>query len=39
MKKEISLEGKRILVTGGATGLGYGIAAELKVDGGTTVSL
>lgn len=30
MKKEISLEGKRILVSGGATGLGYGIAAECK---------
>jgi gluconate 5-dehydrogenase len=33
MKKEISLTGKRILVTGGATGLGYGIAAELKDSG------
>jgi gluconate 5-dehydrogenase len=30
MKKEISLEGKRVLVTGGATGLGYGIAAECR---------
>jgi NAD(P)-dependent dehydrogenase (short-subunit alcohol dehydrogenase family) len=30
MKKEISLKGKRILITGGATGLGYGIAAECK---------
>jgi gluconate 5-dehydrogenase len=30
MKKEISLEGKRILITGGATGLGYGIAEECK---------
>ena len=30
MKKQISLEGKRILVTGGATGLGYAIAAELR---------
>jgi gluconate 5-dehydrogenase len=33
MKKEISLEGKRILVTGGATGLGYGIAAECRDSG------
>jgi gluconate 5-dehydrogenase len=33
MKKEISLEGKRILVTGGATGIGYGIAAELADSG------
>jgi len=30
MKKQISLEGKRILVTGGATGIGYAIAAELR---------
>ncbi|MCL2478518.1 MAG: SDR family oxidoreductase [Treponema sp.] len=30
MKKQISLEGKRILVTGGATGLGYAITAELR---------
>lgn len=29
MKTEISLEGKRVLVTGGATGLGYGIAEQL----------
>ena len=30
MKKEISLEGKSILVTGGATGLGYAITKELR---------
>ena len=30
MKKQISLEGKRILVTGGATGIGYAITAELR---------
>ena len=30
MKKELSLEGKRVLVTGGATGLGYAISAELR---------
>jgi NAD(P)-dependent dehydrogenase (short-subunit alcohol dehydrogenase family) len=30
MKNEISLEGKVALVTGGATGLGFGIAAELQ---------
>lgn len=29
MKKELSLQGKRVLVTGGATGLGYGIAEQL----------
>ncbi|MCL2833503.1 MAG: SDR family oxidoreductase [Treponema sp.] len=33
MKKQISLDGKRILVTGGATGLGYAIAAELHDSG------
>jgi gluconate 5-dehydrogenase len=33
MKKEISLEGKRILITGGGTGIGYGIAAECKESG------
>ena len=36
MKKQISLEGKRILVTGGATGIGYATAAELR-DGGAEV--
>jgi NAD(P)-dependent dehydrogenase (short-subunit alcohol dehydrogenase family) len=33
MKKEISLEGKRILITGGGTGIGYGIAAECSESG------
>jgi gluconate 5-dehydrogenase len=37
MKKEISLEGKRILITGGATGLGYGIAAECRDSGGEVI--
>lgn len=37
MKKEISLEGKRVLITGGATGLGYGIAAECKDAGGEVI--
>ena len=30
MKEEISLEGKLVLVTGGATGLGYAITKELR---------
>lgn len=33
MKKEISLEGKLILVTGGATGIGYATAKELRDSG------
>ena len=33
MKKELSLEGRLVVVTGGATGLGYAIAAELKDSG------
>ena len=39
MKKEISLEGKRIVVTGGATGLGYAISSELLDCGAVVIIL
>ena len=36
MRKEILLEGKHAVVTGGGTGIGFGIAAEL-IDAGAEV--